>query len=121
VPSTNNFLDWTKSPLFIEEQNLYCSNDHTFFERPDELLIIVEISAADYVERGYVTENRRPYELRFNNMVSAFSMEAIALLIFSGAYIIGYLPSQYAKTWGEQGGCVPSFQIDFLIFRSSTA
>jgi hypothetical protein len=60
------------------------------------LLSIVEISAADYVDRGYVTENRRPYELRFNNMISAFSMEAIALLIFSGAYF-GYLPSQYAK------------------------
>jgi DNA-binding transcriptional LysR family regulator len=89
-------------PLFEEEQNLYCSVDHPFFHRSDDSLTIVEISASDYVDRGYVAENRRPYELRFNNMISAFSMEAIALLIFSGTYI-GYLPSQYAQVWVDQG------------------
>lgn len=89
-------------PLFEEEQNLYCGTDHPFFERSDESLTIAEISASDYVDRGYVAENRRPYELRFNNLISAFSMEAIALLIFSGTYI-GYLPSQYAQVWVDQG------------------
>ncbi|MBS7560177.1 LysR family transcriptional regulator [Pseudomonas sp. RC4D1] len=88
--------------LFNEEQNLYCSSDHPFFDRADETLSIEEISASDYVDRGYVAENRRPYELRFNNMISAFSMEAIALLVFSGTYI-GYLPTHYAKNWVEEG------------------
>lgn len=93
-------------PLFDEEQNLYCSADHPFFERSGDSLSLSEISTSDYVDRGYVAENRRPNDLRFNNMISAFSMEAIALLIFSGTYI-GYLPSQYAKAWVEQGRLRP--------------
>lgn len=88
--------------LFEEEQNLYCSREHPFFKRADDNLGIEEISSADYVDRGYVAENRRPYELRFSNMISAFSMEAIALLVFSGTYI-GYLPTHYARQWVEQG------------------
>lgn len=88
--------------LFEEEQNLYCSREHSFFKRADDSLGIEEISSADYVDRGYVAENRRPYELRFSNMISAFSMEAIALLVFSGTYI-GYLPTHYARQWVEQG------------------
>ncbi len=88
--------------LFEEEQNLYCGIGHPFFARTDESLSVEEISAADYVDRGYVAENRRPYELRFSNMISAFSMEAIALLLFSGTYI-GYLPVHYARQWEEQG------------------
>lgn len=93
-------------PLFDEEQNLYCSAEHPFFNRPDASLTIDEISASDYVDRGYVAENRRPYELHFRNMISAFSMEAIALLLFSGSYI-GYLPTHYAQTWVEQGRLRP--------------
>ncbi|WP_110973003.1 LysR family transcriptional regulator [Pseudomonas huaxiensis] len=88
--------------LFEEEQNLYCSREHPFFKRADDSLGIEEISSAEYVDRGYVAENRRPYELRFSNMISAFSMEAIALLVFSGTYI-GYLPTHYARQWVEQG------------------
>ncbi|MCU1721462.1 LysR family transcriptional regulator [Pseudomonas sp. 5P_5.1_Bac1] len=88
--------------LFEEEQNLYCSREHPFFNRADDSLGIEEISSADYVDRGYVAENRRPYELRFSNMISAFSMEAIALLVFSGTYI-GYLPTHYARQWVDQG------------------
>ena len=87
-------------PLLEEEQQLYCSCAHPFFSQSDASLSIEEISAADYVDRGYVAEHRRPYELRFNKVISAFSMEAIALLIFSGTYI-GYLPSHYAQNWVE--------------------
>ncbi|MDF2397860.1 hypothetical protein GWQ44_20110 [Pseudomonas sp. 3MA1] len=45
---------------------------------------VEELSAADYVYRGYVAENRRPGKLQFASSVGAFSMEAIALLLFSG-------------------------------------
>lgn len=89
-------------PLFEEEQNLYCSSEHPFFSREQDSLTIEEIGAADYVDRGYVAENRRPYELRFSNVFSAFSMEAIATLVFSGTYI-GYLPTHYATGWVERG------------------
>jgi DNA-binding transcriptional LysR family regulator len=103
--------------LFDEEQNLYCSVEHPFFERLDTTLTIDEISAADYVDRGYVAENRRPYELRFRNMISAFSMEAIVLLVFSGTYI-GYLPTHYASGWVEQGRLRPILP-DRLSYRSA--
>ncbi|MDH4871226.1 LysR family transcriptional regulator [Pseudomonas sp. BN515] len=85
-------------PLFEEEQNLYCGRGHAFFERPDEQLSNEEIETADYVDRGYMLESRRPYDLRFGHCVSAFSMEAIATLIASGT-CIGYLPTHYADIW----------------------
>ncbi|GLZ86427.1 transcriptional activator GpuR [Metapseudomonas resinovorans] len=85
-------------PLFEEEQNLYCGRGHSFFERPDEQLSNEEIETADYVDRGYMLESRRPYDLRFGHCVSAFSMEAIATLIASGT-CIGYLPTHYADIW----------------------
>ena len=84
--------------LFEEEQNLYCGRGHAFFERPDEQLSNEEIETADYVDRGYMLESRRPYDLRFGHCVSAFSMEAIATLIASGT-CIGYLPTHYADIW----------------------
>ncbi|NWL77291.1 LysR family transcriptional regulator [Pseudomonas taiwanensis] len=84
--------------LFEEEQNLYCGRGHAFFERPDEHLSNQEIETADYVDRGYMLESRRPYDLRFGHCVSAFSMEAIATLIASGT-CIGYLPTHYADIW----------------------
>lgn len=89
-------------PLFEEEQHLYCSSGHPFFLRSDQNLTFEELSAADYVDRGYVAENKRPCELRFASAVSAFSMEAIALLILSDTYI-GYLPTHYAASWVERG------------------
>ncbi len=85
-------------PLFEEEQNLYCGRGHAFFERADDQLSNEEIATADYVDRGYMLESRRPYNLRFGHSVSAFSMEAIATLIASGT-CIGYLPTHYADIW----------------------
>ncbi|MEN5254504.1 MULTISPECIES: LysR family transcriptional regulator [Pseudomonas] len=88
--------------LFEEEQNLYCGRGHPFFARPDEHFTDEEIGAADYVDRGYMLESRRPHKLRFGNSVSAFSMEAIATLIASGT-CIGYLPTHYADIWVARG------------------
>ncbi|WP_152224318.1 LysR family transcriptional regulator [Pseudomonas sp. SCB32] len=84
--------------LFEEEQNLYCGRGHSLFERPDEQLSNEEIETADYVDRGYMLESRRPHNLRFGHSVSALSMEAIATLIASGT-CIGYLPTHYAEIW----------------------
>lgn len=89
-------------PLFEEEQNLYCGRGHPFFTRADEQFTDEEIGAADYVDRGYMLESRRPHKLCFGNSVSAFSMEAIATLIASGT-CIGYLPTHYADIWVARG------------------
>lgn len=103
--------------LFEEEQHLYCGSGHPFFQRSDQDLTFEELSAADYVDRGYVAENKRPCELRFSSAVSAFSMEAIALLIFSGTYI-GYLPTHYAATWVDRG-LMRSIMPQRLAYRSA--
>lgn len=89
-------------PLFEEEQNLYCGRGHPFFSRSDESLSDNDICAADYVDRGYMLESRRPHKLRFSNSVSAFSMEAVATLVSSGT-CIGYLPTHYADIWVKRG------------------
>jgi len=88
--------------MFEEEQNLYCSSEHPFFSRDDSTLGIEEICAVDYVDRGYMAENRRPHDLRFSKSIKAFSMEAIATLLLSGTYI-GYLPTHYAAAWVKEG------------------
>lgn len=88
--------------LFEEEQNLYCGRGHPFFPRSDESLSDDEICAADYVNRGYMLESRRPHNLQFASPVSAFSMEAIATLVASGT-CIGYLPTHYADIWVARG------------------
>lgn len=103
--------------LFEEEQHLYCGSGHPFFLRSDQNLTFEELSSADYVDRGYVAENKRPCELRFASAVSAFSMEAIALLIFSDTYI-GYLPTHYAASWVERGR-LRSIMPQRLAYRSA--
>ncbi len=49
-----------------------------------------------------MAENHRPHDLRFNQGTDAYTMEAIATLVFSGTYI-GYLPTHYAATWVAEG------------------
>ena len=89
-------------PLFKEEQNLYCSWQHPLFEQDPATLSIEDICAAEYVGRGYMAENQRPHGLSLNQTVSAYSMEAIATLVFSGTYV-GYLPTHYAAPWVAKG------------------
>jgi DNA-binding transcriptional LysR family regulator len=103
-------------PMFEEEQNLYCSADHPLFNRDDATLGVEEVCAADYVDRGYMAENRRPHDLRFNRSVKAFSMEAIATLLLSGTYI-GYLPTHYAAAW-VAAGKLRALQPEQLSYRS---
>ena len=103
--------------LFEEEQHLYCGSGHRFFLGSDQHLTFEQLSAADYVDRGNVAENKRPCELRFASAVSAFSMEAIALLILSDTYI-GYLPTHYAASWVERGR-LRSIMPQRLAYRSA--
>ncbi|MDR0212472.1 MAG: LysR family transcriptional regulator [Comamonas sp.] len=88
--------------LFREEQNLYCAPGHPFFERSDAEPELPAICAADYVGRGYMAESRRPHGLAFSHGTNAYTMEAIATLVFSGTFI-GYLPTHYAAAWVLEG------------------
>lgn len=87
-------------PLFAEEQNLYCSSHHPLFAitAPSQQ----QICAAEYAGRGYMTEHQRPQNWRLHQVVSAYSMEAIATLVLSGTYL-GYLPTHYARHWVNAG------------------
>ncbi|MBD9502461.1 LysR family transcriptional regulator [Pseudomonas sp. BGr12] len=87
--------------LFREEQNLYCAQGHPFFARAQDEPSLEQICAAEYVGRGYMTESRRPHGLVFGRATNAYSMEAIANLVFSGTFI-GYLPTHYAAQWVAQ-------------------
>lgn len=49
-----------------------------------------------------MAENHRPHDLRFNQGTDAYTMEAIATLVF-GRHHIGYLPTHYAATWVAEG------------------
>ena len=84
--------------LFREEQNLYCAPGHPFFDAAEGEPSLEQICAAEYVGRGYMTESRRPHGLVFSRATNAYTMEAIANLVFSGTFI-GYLPTHYAAQW----------------------
>ncbi|WP_448678522.1 LysR family transcriptional regulator [Pseudomonas nicosulfuronedens] len=88
-------------PLFREEQNLYCAPGHPFFECAQDEPSLEQIGATEYVGRGYMNESRLPHGLEFRRSTIAYSMEAIANLVFSGTFI-GYLPTHYAAEWVTQ-------------------
>ena len=48
-----------------------------------------------------MNESRLPHGLDFRRSTIAYSMEAIANLVFSGTFI-GYLPTHYAAEWVAQ-------------------
>ena len=92
--------------LFMEEQTLYCGRSHKLFARPPEAVAIADVSAAGYADRGYMegAKTRKPLELEAS--ATAHHMEALALLVLSGAYI-AYLPTHYALPWVEHGQMRP--------------
>jgi DNA-binding transcriptional LysR family regulator len=85
--------------LFLEEQTLYCSRRHPLFEHDQSTLSAAELLQFDYGGRGYM-EGRRP--LKFTAKASSYSMEGLAMLVLSGAFI-AYLPSHYAEQWVARG------------------
>ena len=85
--------------LFLEEQTLYCSRAHALFDRDEAMLTQDELLRHDYGGRGYM-EGKRP--LKFKAKASSYSMEGLAMLVLSGAFI-AYLPSHYAEQWVAKG------------------
>lgn len=90
-------LDYT--PLFDEENLLYCANSHEFFELDDSEISVDKLNTARYASWGY-GENLPGWQppFPFNEVASSPYIEGAAYLILSGRYI-GYLPTHYAEFW----------------------
>ncbi|GAB6846476.1 LysR family transcriptional regulator [Paraburkholderia kururiensis] len=89
------------TPLFSEEQGLYCGRDHPL-STATGVNLMETIEAAPYVERGYLAESHKPHHVNLNRAATAFSMEATLTMLLTGTYI-GYLPTHFARRWEDEG------------------
>ena len=89
--------------LFDEVSYLYCGRDHPLFGLPDDRIDEDALLDCSYVRKGYtVTPSFEATNSHLNHHVSAFHVEAIAMLILTGAHI-GFLPEHFADTWVRSG------------------
>jgi len=89
--------------LFNETSYLYCGRNHPLFKRPDEDIDDVTLSSCSYVRKAYTVDAEfQEKNDKLKHHVSAFHVEAIAILILSGAHI-GFLPERYAENWVDKG------------------
>ena len=89
--------------LFKETSYLYCGRNHPLFKRPDEEIDDVTLSGCSYVRKAYTVDAEfQEKNDKLQHHVSAFHVEAIAILILSGAHI-GFLPERYAEIWVDKG------------------
>jgi len=93
-------LDYT--PLYHEEQGLYCSPPHPWFERADAELTAEELKTAKLVERAYLGRQELDLLGIAKPAASVDSVEGRAMLILSGNYL-GFLPPHYAQQWLNHG------------------
>ncbi len=90
-------------PLYSEESQLYCSNDHPLFTAAEDIILGTSISKYDAVAPAYVqsADIKKHYQ-SLNATATATDREGVAFLILTGAYI-GYLPLHFAQQWIDQG------------------
>ncbi len=107
--------------LYMDEQILYCGQQHPFFGLKDEEISTEELEAAQFADRRYATANHLPRKgIHFNPAATGYNVESILMLVLSGCYI-SYLPRQYAKQWVRSGEIRPlfpnklSFEIDISL------
>lgn len=92
--------------LFMEEQTLYCGRGHPLFNCDPEAITLKDVTTADYADRGYMEGAKSARPIGFSAKATAHHMEALALLVLSGAFI-AYLPTHYAAPWVERGQMRP--------------
>ncbi|MFO1131139.1 MAG: LysR family transcriptional regulator [Hyphomicrobiales bacterium] len=85
------------TPLFREEQRLYCGRRHPLF-RARKTVSLKEITEYPYVGRSYMLGLAQSQDAVFDHRASTSHMEAIALLIMSGRFL-GYLPTHFASSF----------------------
>jgi DNA-binding transcriptional LysR family regulator len=89
--------------IFRETSYLYCGRSHPLFTRSDSEIDDVALSQCSYVRKAYtVNETFQQKNDMLHHHVSAYHVEAIAILILSGAHI-GFLPENYAENWVQRG------------------
>ena len=85
--------------LLKDPLELYCGRGHPLFPRVGCGLSSRELDSADYVRRGYLSEEQvAPMAAKLPSSATAHQMEGVAFMILSGRYI-GYLPVSYAERW----------------------
>lgn len=101
-------------PIYTEDHSLYCGRAHPFFERAPDGLTREEVCEADYVIRGYMSHRHSAPVMGLNAAATAYDMEAIAVLVLSGAYL-GHLPTHFAAHWLDREDMRPVLpeQFDF--------
>ncbi|ACS87278.1 LysR family transcriptional regulator [Musicola paradisiaca] len=103
APVYQEKMDFDYYPLYIEESQLYCGQEHEFFHMENELLTLPRLKQAVIVNHAYSSLNyaRKPFNFHSSH-VQAVQVEAVAMLLLTGCFI-GYLPSHYAQRYVEQG------------------
>lgn len=89
------------TPLYAEEQRLYCSASHALFKEAKNLTVD-EVKSHPYVARTYMKGSNPSRDDQFNHCAMTSHMEAIAILINSG-HCLGYLPEHFARVFVDQG------------------
>ena len=89
------------TPLYTEEQRLYCGSSHVLFKKAKNLTAD-EVKSHPYVARTYMKGSNPSRDDQFNHRALTSHMEAIAILINSGHYL-GYLPEHFARSFVEHG------------------
>ena len=89
------------TPLYMEEQRLYCGSTHPLFQKSKNLTVD-EVKTHPYVARTYMKGSTPSRDAQFNHCAMTSHMEAIAILINSGHYL-GYLPEHFARAFVERG------------------
>lgn len=89
--------------IFREMSYLYCGRNHPLFTRPELEIDDVALSKCSYVRKAYTVDKtfQEKNDMLYHH-VSAYHVEAIAILILSGAHI-GFLPEHYAENWVQRG------------------
>jgi DNA-binding transcriptional LysR family regulator len=89
------------TPLYREEQRLYCGRNHPLYES-GEGLDAATVRRFPYVGRTYMQGLGEDRDGGFDHRAMTSHMEAIAILIKSGRYL-GYLPVHFAEPFVRQG------------------
>lgn len=90
---------------YEEQSGLYCGRHHPAFADAARLSMPA-LSGYDFVSLNYVNDaQRRELASRFTRLSCATQVEAVAMLILSGAYL-GVLPHHYARQYVEAGRMV---------------
>ena len=88
--------------LYDELHNLYCGQDHPFFDKAPNDISTHEIATAYWVTNGYPQGifSMQPFP-NVKSSVIATNIESIAVTVLAGKHI-GYLPAHYAGKYEKQ-------------------